>query len=143
MNEEHYRKLERVYLASPTNDYYQPTIQIEEGRSSIVIQAAKHLHHAAFAVHGSHYFKLLDDSAFFAANSLVGDLFVLTASFTVQFMRPVTTGSMRGTGRVTNRSRRLIWAESELRDEDGRLLATGSGTFMPSRVPLNADIGYA
>ncbi len=143
MDQGHYDKLQRVYLGSPTNDYYRPTILIEDGRARIEIQAAKHLHHAAFAVHGSHYFKLLDDSAFFAANSLVEDVFVLTASFTVQFMRPVAEGPMVGTGRVTNRSKRLLWAESELHDAEGRLLATGSGTFMPSRVPLNADIGYA
>lgn len=139
----HFQKLARVYLESPTNEYYKPSIEIQDGQATIIIEAKQHLHHAAFAVHGSHYFKLLDDSAFFAANSLIPDVFVLTASFTVQFMRPVAEGAMTGTGRVTNRSKRLVWAESELRDAQGRLLATGSGTFMPSRVPLNPEIGYA
>jgi acyl-coenzyme A thioesterase PaaI-like protein len=36
-------------------------------------------HHSIHAVHGSVYFKALDDAAFFAVNSLVEDVFVLTA----------------------------------------------------------------
>ena len=142
MDPNHYRKLARVYLQSPTNEYYQPSIEIEAGKARISILASPKLHHAARGVHGSHYFKLLDDSAFFAANSLVSDVFVLTASFTVQFMRPVAQGPMHGSGRVTNSSKRLIWAESELHDSEGRLLATGSGSFMRGRTPLDADIGY-
>lgn len=50
-------------------------------------------------MHGSHYFKLLDDSAFFAATSQGPDLFLLSASSTVQFMRPVAEGPMHVSGR--------------------------------------------
>lgn len=57
-------------------------------------------------------------------------------------MRPAAEGLMHGSGRVTNSSKRLIWAESELHDSQGRLLATGSGTFMRGRTALNPNIGY-
>ena len=32
--EEHYRKLERMYLSAPVNAYYAPSIRVSEGRGS-------------------------------------------------------------------------------------------------------------
>ncbi len=98
--------------------------------------------HAAGAVHGSVYFKALDDAAFFAANSLVEDVFVLTASFNLYFTRPISAGEIRATGRVIHRSLRLILAESEATDARGRAIARGSGSFMRSEIRLGPDVGY-
>ena len=98
--------------------------------------------HAADAVHGSVYFKLLDDACFFAANSLVDDVFVLTASFNIYLTRPVTGGTMTSAARVVHRSRRMFLAEGEARDGDGRLIARGSGNFMRSSIALDEGVGY-
>lgn len=65
--EEHYRRLEKMYLAAPVNEFYHPVIQIEQGKSTIEIQVSEKFHHAAGAVHGSVYFKMLDDAAFFCS----------------------------------------------------------------------------
>jgi uncharacterized protein (TIGR00369 family) len=91
--------------------------------------------HAAGAVHGSHYFKVLDDAAFFAVASLALDNFVLTASFNMYFERPVSQGLLIGTGTVVQESARRFLAESRLADDQGRELARGSGTFMRSNRP--------
>ncbi len=139
---EHYTKLERLYLSSPTNEYYRPKIHIEEGTAHIEIDVRSELFHAAHAVHGSHYFKCLDDAAFFAVSSMVRDVFVLTANFTIDLMRPIDEGRMIAEGRVVSRSRRLFWAEATLRDAQGRQLARGSGTFLPSRIELCPAVGY-
>jgi len=88
------------------------------------------------------YFKLLDDAAFFAANALVEDVFVLTVSFNAYLTRPVTDGVMKATGRVVHRSRRLLIAEAEIVDSEGRQLARGSASFMPSTTALTPQIGY-
>lgn len=141
-DQEHFARLVRTYLGSPTNEYYRPRLQIEEGRTRLEIDARQELFHAAGAVHGSHYFKLLDDAAFFAVNSLVRDVFVLTATFTVHLMRPVSDGVLVAEGEVVNTSRRFFWAESVLRDEQGRQLARGNGTFVRSQIPLGPEIGY-
>lgn len=142
-DEEHYRKLERMYLAAPTNEYYRPRMTISAGRSVIEIDVAPKLHHSAAAMHGSHYFKVLDDSAFFAVNSLVTDVFVLTTTFTVHFLRPVSEGTVTGTGTVVHRSRRLFVAESVLTDSRGNEIGRGNGTFLRSRSPLGPELGYA
>jgi acyl-coenzyme A thioesterase PaaI-like protein len=69
-----------------------------------VIPVRPEFFHAAHAVHGSVYFKALDDAAFFAVNSLVTDVFVLTASYNLYLTRPVTEGALRAVGRVVHRS---------------------------------------
>jgi uncharacterized protein (TIGR00369 family) len=139
----HYRKLERMYLAAPINKMFVPKINIERGNAEVSIQIQPEYFHAADAVHGALYFKLLDDAAFFAVNSLVEDVFVLTASFNLYFMRPVSKGDMIATGKVIQESSRLYIAESHLLDSDGREIARGSGTFMKSNIALEPQVGYA
>lgn len=141
-SEEHYRKLERMYLSAPVNEFFRPTIRVGDGYAEIAIQARKEFHHAAHAVHGVAYFKLLDDAAFFAANSLVKDVFVLTVSLNAYLTRPIVVGEMKATGRVVHHSKRLILAEAEIVDGEGKQLARGSGSFMPSKIALTPEIGY-
>ena len=141
-NEEHFRKLERMYLAAPVNAYYAPRLEVGEGRCRLEIDVQKKFHHAAHAVHGSVYFKALDDAGWFAAASLLEDNCILTASFNIYLVRPVTEGTLIATGRVAHQTLRVFIAEAELHDSDGNLLARGSGSFMRSQIPLSPDIGY-
>jgi uncharacterized protein (TIGR00369 family) len=143
MDEEHFRRLERMYLSAPCNEVHQPRITIRQGEAEVTIEALPHLHHAGRAVHGSSYFKLMDDAAFFAVNSLVEDVFVLTVSFNIYLLRPISEGTMTATGKVVNASRNLWIAESTLVDGDGRKLGSGSGSFMRSKSALNEAMGYA
>ena len=140
--EEHFRKLERMYLSAPINKYYAPEIHISENQAQVFIPVRSDFFHAANAVHGAVYFKLLDDSSFFAANSLVEDVFVLTVSYNVYFTRPISEGLMKATGKVVQASRRLIIAESVIVDSEENEIARGSGTFMRSKIRLTKGIGY-
>jgi len=142
-HDEHHRRLERMYLSAPANEYFQPEIRIDEGRAEVRLVVRPDFFHAASAVHGSVYFKLLDDATFFAASSLVDDVFVLTASFNIYFLRPISSGTMTARGTVVSRTNRLLIGEGVLLDSDDREIARGSGTFMPSRVSLDERLGYA
>jgi uncharacterized protein (TIGR00369 family) len=141
-NEEHYRKLERMYASAPINAFFQPVMRVSEGHTVITTTVRRDFFHAANAVHGAFYFKMLDDAAFFAVNSLVADVFVLTVSLNAYLVRPVSEGEVKAVGRVVHRSRRLYVAESQLTDSAGREIARGSGTFVPSDIPLSPEIGY-
>jgi uncharacterized protein (TIGR00369 family) len=144
MNEAHHRKLERMYHNNDrTNAYYRPTLVVADGAATLTMQVREEMLHAARAVHGSIYFKALDDAAWFAVASRIEDVFVLTASFNIHLVRPVSEGTMRATGRLVHGSGRLHLAESELFDDEGRLLARGSGSFMRSKVALAPELGYA
>ena len=109
--EDHFRKLEHMYLSAPTNTYYNPEIEISQGQARVSIPVNPKHFHAANAVHGAVYFKALDDAAFFAVQSLVEDVFVLTVSFNLSITRPVSEGVMQSTGKVVHASTRLFLAE--------------------------------
>ncbi|MGB0495488.1 MAG: PaaI family thioesterase [Kangiellaceae bacterium] len=138
----HYRGLERMYLAAPIDQIYQSKISISEGYSEIEIQAKKEFFHGAGAVHGSVYFKLLDDSAFFAANSLETELFVLTTSFTTYLTRPISSGNMRAVGKIANQNRSQFIAESIVYDSKDREIGRGNGVFVRSKIKLASVPGY-
>jgi uncharacterized protein (TIGR00369 family) len=138
---DHFRKLERMYHAVPVNELYSPVLEISEGKTVLTMNVNKRFFHAANALHGSVYFKALDDAAFFAVNSLVEEYFVLTVSFNIYLLRPVSKGVLRAEGKVTARTSNLFTAESVLFVDNNRLVAHGSGSFMRSRVRLE-DIEY-
>lgn len=140
--EKHFRGLEGAYRAAPVTRWMGTSATVGDGRATVTLPIRGDFHHAASAVHGSLYFRMLDDAAFFAANSRVPDVLVLTSSFHIRFFRPVTEGRLRAEGRVVNQSRRVVSADAELFDDRGNLLAQGSGTFMPSEIPLSDVEGY-
>lgn len=141
-DQDHYRKLERMYLEAPTNGYYEPEVSVGEGNATIRIRVKEDFFHALDAVHGSVYFKALDDAAYFAAASLVPDVVVLTASFNLHLLLPVTDGVMAAEGTVLHRTRSAILAESRLFDAQGTLLAHGTGSFVRTKIALSPEIGY-
>jgi len=142
-DEEHFRKLERMYDGAPINRLYTPTIKVTHSTAELYVPVKPEFFHAAHALHGSVYFKAVDDAAFFAVSSLVTDVFVLTSSFTVYLTRPVTEGILHAVGRVVHRSRTLFLAEAELHDSQQRQVARGSGSFMRSAIALSPELGYA
>src|SRR2546425_3538712 len=77
-HEEHFRKLERTYVAAACNHYYAPALKVSHGTSELTIAVQESFFHSGRAVHGSVYFKALDDAAYFAVNSLIEDVAVLT-----------------------------------------------------------------
>lgn len=135
-DQQHFRNLEQAYLNARCNEYYQPQIKISPGEAEIVIAVEEKFFHAAHAVHGSVYFKMLDDAAYFAVNSLVRDVFVLTVSFHIHLLRPISQGIMRAVGKAYFSSRTLYAGESVLYDDNGREIARGRGLFARSTQPV-------
>ncbi len=144
-NEKHYRRLENMHHAAACNRVYYPDIRmiVSEGKAEITLPVHERYFHAAKAVHGFVYFKLLDEAGFFAANSLVEDVFVLTTDYHTNLLRPISSGIMRVTGQVVHQSKSQILAEAVLYNGEGKQIARGSGTFVKGPTPLSADIGYA
>jgi uncharacterized protein (TIGR00369 family) len=138
----HYAALERMYVNGPINQFFRPSIHIEEASAEIRMAVRPDMHHAAHAAHGAVYFKMLDDAAFFAVQSLAEDVFVLTVTFSLYLLAPVVEGEMVANGRVVHQSKRLFLAESTV-EVDGRIVARGNGSFMRSAVRLDDRVGYA
>lgn len=80
---------------------------------------------------------MLLDSACGATGSLTvdegGRAPFLTVSLTTQFVAPVSAGRVTATGTVTGGGRSLLYISAELLDDQGCVIATGTGVF--KRVP--------
>lgn len=139
----HFVALQNMYLAAPINAFYCPSITVSEAEATIEITVSDKFFHSAGAVHGSIYFKMLDDAAFFAANSLEREVFVLTTSFTTYLTRPVSSGKLRSVGRVVNRNKSQFIAEAIVYDSASNEVGRGSGIFVRSKLPLIDAQGYA
>jgi acyl-coenzyme A thioesterase PaaI-like protein len=140
----HFRALESLYAAAPINQLFDSRLEIVSGglaRIHFTIDAR--YFHAGGAAHGTSYFKMLDDAAFYAINSLVTDRFVLTTQFNLLLTRPLGVGPVVAEGRWISGRRRVFIGDARLIDADGEEAARGTGTFMRSRIPLAGLPGYS
>ena len=141
--DEHYRALERLYTSAPVNSLFRSKLKIlGKGLSQLTFTISEDVYHAAGAAHGTIYFKMLDDAAFYAANTLATDTFLLTTSFNLHFTKPVREGEVVAEGKWVSGRRRVMVAESRLIDAEGDEIGRGTGTFMRSRITLSSLPGY-
>ncbi|MDB5678217.1 PaaI family thioesterase [Sphingomonas bacterium] len=139
----HFRALESLYAAAPINGLFESRLEIvESGVARIAFSIEPRHYHAGDAAHGTSYFKMLDDAAFYACNSLVTDRFLLTTAFNLLFTRPLKAGPVVAEGRWVSGQRRVFVGEARLIDSDGEEAARGTGTFMRSSIPLAGLPGY-
>ncbi|WP_324828931.1 PaaI family thioesterase [Qipengyuania zhejiangensis] len=141
--ERHYRALESLYASAPVNSLFASELEIVgEGQARLTFDVTEASYHAAGAAHGTIYFKMLDDAAFYAANTLATDRFLLTTSFNLHFTKPVRKGKVVAEGRWVSGRKRVFVAESRLVDAEGDEIGRGTGTFMRSRIALSSLPGY-
>lgn len=139
----HWRALENLYASAPVNQLFRSELTVTgEGAARIEFVVEPDCYHAAGAAHGTIYFKMLDDAAFYAANTLVTDRFLLTTSFNLHFTKPVRAGRVIAEGRWISGRRRVFVAEARLVDEEGDEIGRGTGTFMRSHIALSGLAGY-
>ena len=114
----HFRALESLYRARAD----QRACSIRRSRSpsraspGSASRSSEPAYHAAGAAHGTLYFKMMDDAAFYACNSLVSDRFLLTTAFNLVFTRPLRAGPVIAEGRWVSGRRRVFVGEARLID---------------------------
>ena len=139
----HFCALESLYAQAPVNALFRSELEIPEaGVARIRFEVRPEVFHAAGAAHGTLYFKMLDDAAFYACNSLVTDRFLLTTAFNLNFTRPLREGPVVAEGRWISGKRRVYVGEARLVLPDGEEAARATGTFMRSHIPLAGLEGY-
>jgi len=106
------------------------TLGLQDG--AFVLELAlepRHLSRAARA-HGGVLFTLLDTAM---GRAVIAELppgrGCATVELKINYFRPVQSGTIRASGRCVQRTRSLAYAEGELVNEEGKLLARATGTF--------------
>lgn len=139
----HFRALESLYRQAEINRLFSSELEIvEPGFARIRFDVGPETNHAAGAAHGTIYFKMMDDAAFYACNSLVSDRFLLTTAFNLVFTQPIKAGPVIAEGRWISGKRRVFVGEARLLLPDGEEAGRGTGTFMRSHIPLSSLDGY-
>ena len=141
--EEHYQKLVHMYGTALIQKKYPGIhLEIKHQFAKITLPIDESYHHAGHNMHGSVYFRLLDDVSYFAAMSEEKEYFYVTRSFNITFIRPFEKGL------VTAISDEIKWVDGDfiasatLYNEAGKKLAVGEGVFSKSKTKLNPEVGY-
>ncbi len=87
-------------------------------------------------LHGGLATMLLDSACGFAASRSLSDdttQLVITLSLTTNFLAPGKGPGIMAIGRVRRAGKNIVYCDGDLVDDDGTLIATGSGVFMALR----------
>ena len=142
---EHYRRLEILFYSAPVNQgiFAGSQMSVTENKALYELTIGEQYFHAAHAMHGAIYFKLLDDAAYFAAASSETEYFILTKSYTVHFKRPVHADLLKAEGSVVSIDEKGITAKSRILNSQGKVVAAGEGHFVKGPTLLSSLAGYA
>ena len=140
---DHFERLMQMYHRAPVHDFYEGIqISVSGKKAEISLPIDRRYYHAGNTIHGSVYFKLLDDACYFACQSVVTDFFLLTSSFHIHLLRPVSSGIITAVGKADFVSMNLCTASAELFNEKGKLVGSGQGQFMKSKLKLGDVEAY-
>lgn len=82
-------------------------------------------------IHGGVIASLVDATSGLSIIPLLNDNeMIITAGLQVQYFVPVNNGDLVGHGRVIHRGKRLAYAEANILDDHGKLIAKGNASFM-------------
>ncbi len=100
------------------------------GNARIRLELAKHLCNSRGVAHGGALSSLLD-SALGAAviSSMKPEEWCGTRQLSIQFNEPARRGPLVASGRMVRRGRRVAFAEGEVVDGEGRVVARAHGTW--------------
>jgi acyl-CoA thioesterase len=94
----------------------------------------------AHRVHGGVLFSLLDTALGGAVVSGLPDgKGCATLELKINYFRPIQHGRVVAEGRLVNLSRSTAYAEGEVRNEEGKILAKASGTFFVTDAIVQSE----
>lgn len=118
----------------PPSNYFGEHLGIEfeamqDGYSRCTVPVTKDLTNDGDVVHGGVFFSLADTGMWAALHpGLAADEYCTTIEAKIQFMKPVTTGTMVCDTTVVHRGRSIAYLESQVGSK-GDLVASATGTY--------------
>ena len=133
INPEYVEKVNQLVNRCPYFDLLAMKIsKVGAGFSEVEINLAqKHLQPFGF-VHGGVYASIIDAAAFWAVFYDIDDpdTGVTTVDLTVNYLAPTASGKLIAKGRQIKMGKTLGYADAEVTDASGRLLAHGTSTVI-------------
>lgn len=101
---------------------------VKPGRATLYLDVQELHLNGNGTLHGGVYTSLIDNAMGLSVAALVG-LRTATIALNVHFLGPVREGRITCRSEVVHRTRRLATVEGKVQDEEGNLVALGTGTF--------------
>jgi len=122
-------------MSQPNSDFNRflgmDVARAENGECEMVLDVDERHMSIAERVHGGVFFTMVDTAMGRAVTSTLDqERGCATIEAKINYFRPVQAGRVRAIARCTNKSRRTAYTEAEIRDDEGRLIAKATGTFM-------------
>jgi uncharacterized protein (TIGR00369 family) len=108
-------------------------VEVDRGRAVFEGTPDQRHYNPMGGVHGGYAAALLDSACGIAVYSMLApDQGFTTLELKVSYLRGMsdTTGPVRAEGRIVNLGRRVAFAEADIRDARGRLMATATSTLL-------------
>lgn len=108
-------------------------VSAKDGEVVMTAQPDESHYNPIGSIHGGFFATVLDSACGCAVHStLPAGMGYTSLEIKVSFLRPITaeTGTVTARGWVTRRGRNATFAEAEIRDSAGRVLATASSTCL-------------
>ncbi|MDX6379664.1 MAG: hypothetical protein QOI57_688 [Rubrobacteraceae bacterium] len=102
--------------------------EVDPGRAVVYIDVEEMHFNGNGTLHGGVYTSLIDNAMGLSVSSLVG-LRTATTQMNVHFLGAVRKGRITCRSEVLHRTRRTATAEGRVYDEEGNLVAIGTGAF--------------
>jgi uncharacterized protein (TIGR00369 family) len=116
------------------------SVSIAEGRTRMRFKVKREFCNPMGNLQGGFYAAMMDDAAATAIIAHSGERIVVpTLEFKISFLSPARVDTwVYVEGRVVKRGRTVAFAEADMTDESGKLLARMSTTCLPQPMPANA-----
>lgn len=116
------------------------TLEAEGGRCRIALEADESHWSSAERAHGGVLFSMLDTALGRAViTALPEGQGCATLECKINFFRPVLCGRLVAEAWVVTKTRRTAYAEGEIKDADGRLIARATGTFFITEARIQQE----
>jgi uncharacterized protein (TIGR00369 family) len=91
--------------------------------------------HAGGGIHGAVFATLLDNAGWFTIAPYFEN-WISTIEYKSNLLEPVERESLKAVGEIVRIGNRISLAEMKVWSGSGKLVATGSGTFTTTQIPL-------
>ncbi|MDM5338555.1 PaaI family thioesterase [Fictibacillus enclensis] len=124
--------IEEIYQKFQQNPFFShigfEIVQFEEQQIRIKLDVREYLHNINGTLHGGVYATMLDNIMGMVTRS-AAKAKVVTLHLSIQFLASISSGEIFAEATIQEQGYKLAFTEGEIKDEHGKLLAKGMGTF--------------
>lgn len=135
---QHAARLEDLFHGSPIGQTYGMRVHFNDDLQAVFdLPYNPAFDHALGGIHGGVVATMIDNAGWFTA-AIQYNVWVTTVEFHVRLLEALKGADLRATGRLLRRGKRLAVCDMTVHTSTGVLVASGSGTFAVTGVPLES-----